>query len=271
MIRGFFKMVKFFIALVTVFCLFILFMVTAMSSTPYLTSKHYKNNESPSYVFKVVLESFDSSLNQPRFECVSWDDFKEMHPQAEDQNVYISREEYKCRGSISVFEREYTTYLSVPDGSCENISSNFKVKNVDAHTQEVRLRWSQEASKVRNIYRVDDNTVTPLYSCEFMSAGIAVSIFLGSIIALVMTVIFFGFCYKKYGKLISAGLALILAGLGALNLAAFDRWLSLDPLTENPEFFIFRMKILFIASGILFVCAAISFWMHNKKRLPTSD
>lgn len=269
MIRGFFKLVKFLFGVCVVFCLFILLMVTAMASAPYLTSKHYKNNESPSYVFKVVLEYFEPSLNQPQFECVGWDDFKEMHPQAEDQNVYISREEYKCQDSISVFEREYTTYLSVPEGSCSNISSDFKVQNVDAHTQVVRLRWAQEALKVRNSYRVEANTVIPLYLCKFMSAGIVINIFLVSIIALPVTVIFFRFCHKKYGKLISTGVALILLGLCTLNFAAFNHRLSLDPLTENPEFFIFRNKIVLIASGILFVCAGVSFWIHKKKRLST--
>jgi hypothetical protein len=271
MIRVFFKMVKFLSGLVVVFCLFILYMVTAMASVPYLTSKHYKNNESPSTVFKVVLESFEPSLNQPRFECVSWDDFNEMHPQAEDQNVYLSREEYNCRGSISVFEREYTTYLSVPAGSCANISSDFIVQNVDAHTQVVRLRWAQEASKVRNSYRVDANTVTPLFSCEFMSAGIAVSIFLVSIIALPIMVIFFRFCHKKYGALISTGWALIMLGLCTLNFAVFNYRLSMDPLSENSELFIIRNKIVLIASGILFVCAGVSFWIHKNKRLSTRD
>ena len=271
MIRGLLKILKFFLGLIGVFCLFLLFMVTAMASVPYLTSKHYQINDSPSHIFKVVLESFEPSLNQPRFECVGWDDFKEMHPQAEDQNVYISREAYECRGSISVSEREYTTYLSVPEGSCANISSDFKVQNVDAHTQMVRLRWNQEASKVRNTYRVDANTVIPLDSCEFMSAGIAVSNFLVSIIALPIMAIFFRFCHKKYGKFITTGLALILLGLCTLNFAVFHHRLSLGPLTENPEFFIFRNKITLIASGIFFVCAGVSFWIHKKKRLTTSD
>jgi hypothetical protein len=242
-------------------------MLTAMTSVPYFTGKHYKNNESPSYVFRVVLEHFEPSLNQLQFECVSWDDFKEMHPQAEDQNVYISREEYNCRGSISVFEREYTTYLSVPEGSCSNISSDFKVQNVDLHTQVVRLRWAQEAFKVRNSYRVDNKRIIPLYLCKFMSAGIAINIFLVSIIAIPITVIFFRFCHKKYGIHICAGWTFVLVGLSTLNFAVFNHRLSLDPLTENPEFFISRNKIVLIATGILFVCAGICFWIHKKKRL----
>jgi hypothetical protein len=260
-------MLKLLFGIVVVFCLFIFFMLTAVTSVPYVTGKHYKNNESPSYVFRVVLEHFEPSLNQLQFECVSWDDFKEMHPQAEDQNVYISREEYNCRGSISVFAREYTTYLSVPEGSCSNISSDFKVQNVDRHTQVVRLRWAQEAFKVRNSYRVDNKGIIPLYLCKFMSAGIAINIFLVSIIAIPITVIFFRFCHKKYGILISAGWSFVLVGLSTLNFAVFNHRLSLDPLTENPEFFISRNKIVLIASCILFVCAGICFWIHKKKRL----
>ena len=71
--------------------------------------------------------------------------------------------------------------------------------------------------------------------------------------------------------MIFAGLAFIMAGLSAFNLALFDRRMSLDPLTESPEFFISRMKILFSASGILFICAAILFWINKKKRLIPSD
>lgn len=271
MYSGFIKIIKFFLGIGALICLFVLFMVMAMASVPYLTSKYYTDNESPSYIFRVVLESLDSSFNQPRFKCVRWDDFKKMQPQAEDQNSYISRETYKCRGSTSLYEEEFTTYLSASEGSCDNISSDFKVQNVDAYTQVVRLRWAQEAFKVRNTYRVDANTVIPIYSCKFMSAGIAINIFLVIIVALPLTAIFFRFCHKKYGHRISAGMALILVGTCALNLAVFDRRLSLDQLTENPEFFIFRMKILFIVSGFLFVCAAGSFWVHKKKRLKTSD
>jgi len=168
-------------------------------------------------------------------------------------------------------EREFNAYLSVSEGSCTNISSNFKVQNVDAHTQVVRLRWAQEALRVRNSYRVEANTVAPLYLCEFMSSGIAVSLFLVSIIALPMAVILFRFCHKKYGILISTGVAFILLGLCTLNFAVFNHRLSLDPLTENPEFFIFRNKIVLIASGILFVSAGVCFWNHKRKKFSTGD
>ena len=268
---AFIKIVKFLIGCVVVCCLFIFFMVTAMTSVPYLTTRHYKNDESPSYTFKVVLETFEPSLNQPRFECVRWDDFKAMQPLAQNQNVYLDRETYECQGTLSVFEREYSTYLSVSEGSCHNISSDFIVQNVDAHTQVVRLRWAQEAFKVRNSYRVDRNGVNPLYLCEFMSAGICVMIFLVSVIALPVSAIFFRICRKKYGKLVSAGWAFVLVGLGTLNFAIFNYRLSSDPLTESPEMFVYRIKIVILVSCILFVCAGFSFWNHKKKQIPTRN
>ena len=261
------KILKFLFGIVIVFFLFIFFMVTAITSVPYFTAKHYQMGELPSWEFKVVLESYEPSLNQPRFDCVGWHEFEKMQPQAENQNVYLSREEYNCQGNISVFEREYMTYLSVPEGSCQNISSKFIVQNVDAHTQVVRLRWAQEAHKVRNSYRVDNLAVNPLYSCKFMSAGICVIIFLGSVIALPISAIFFRFCHKKYGKLISAGWAFVLVGLGTINFAVFNHRLSLDPLAENPEFFINRNKTVLMISCILFACAGISFWIHKKKKI----
>ena len=111
MVPAFIKLVKFLFGVVVVFCLFIFFMVTAIASVPYLTTRHYKMNESPSYDFKVVLEFFYPSVDEPQFECVGWDDFKEMQPLAEIQNVYLSREDYStCQGNTSVFEREYTTF-----------------------------------------------------------------------------------------------------------------------------------------------------------------
>lgn len=271
MVPVFIKIAKFLFGIAVVFCLFVFFMVTAMISVPHLTSRHFKDNESPSYVFKVVLETSEPSLDQPRFECIRWDDFKKMQPPAENQNVYLSREEYTCQGNISVYEKEYRTYLSVPAGSCANISSDFIVQNVDAHTQVVKLRWAQEAFKVRNSYRVENHTIVPLYLCKFMSSGIAVIIFLVSVIALPISVIFFRFCHKKYGKLISTGWALILAGLSTLNFAAFNHRLSMDTLTENPEFFVYRNKIVLIVSCLLFVCAGVSFWIHKKKKIPTGN
>lgn len=271
MIRMFLKIIKFFLGLIGVFCLFVLFMVTAFTSVPYFTSKHYKNNETPSSLFYVVLESFDPHLNQSLFQCFRWKDFKEVFQATKDSNVYVCREANTCFGYSLVPEREYTTYLSVSGASCSNISSEFKVQNLDATSQVIRLRWAQEAFKVRNCYRVTDNTVIPLHFKKLMSAGIAVSIFLAMIIVVPMIIIFLRFCYKKYGKMIFAGLAFIMAGLSAFNLALFDRRMSLDPLTESPEFFISKMKILFSASGILFICAAILFWINKKKRLIPSD
>jgi hypothetical protein len=264
-------MLKFLFAIVVIFCLFIFFMLTAMTSVPYFTSKHYQKNESPSYIFKVVLEYFEPTFNEPRFECVWWDDFKEIFQASEVPNVYICKEADNCLGYPFVPEREFSAYLSVPEGSCTNISSEFKVQNVAAHTQVVRLRWAQEAFKVRNSYRVEASTVAPLYLCKFMSAGIAVNLFLVSIIAIPMTFIFFRFCHKKYGKLISTGWAFVLIGLSTLNFAVFNHRLSLDPLTEHPEVFIYRNKIVLIVSGIFFVSAGISFWIHKRRRLSAVD
>ena len=268
---GFFKLFKFIFGLIGIFCLFLLFMVIALTSVPHFTGKHYTNNESPSSLFYVVLESFDPHLNQLQFQCFPWDDFKEDFQAAEGSNVYICREPDRCFGDPIVPDREYTAYLSVSEGSCSNISSDFKVQELNDFSQVVGLRWEQETFKVHNSYHVDDDTVIPLYLKKIMSAGIAVSIFLVMIIVLPLTIIFIRYCHKKYGKCISAGFVFILLGLGALNSALFDRGLSLDPLTENPASFIFQMKILLIVSGILFVCAAISFWVHSKRRLKISD
>ena len=63
--------------------------------------------------------------------------------------------------------------------------------------------------------------------------------------------------FLKSMLLTFAGWVFILAGLSAFNLAVVDRWMSLDPLAENPEWFIFRMKIFFSASG--------AFLIHKKK------
>lgn len=103
MVPAFIKIAKFVLGIGAVFCLFIFFMVTAMASFPYLTSRHYQMNESPAYDFTVVLEFFYPSLDEPQFECVGWDDFKKLQPLAENQNVYRSREEYNnCQGNLSI-------------------------------------------------------------------------------------------------------------------------------------------------------------------------
>jgi hypothetical protein len=44
--------------------------------------------------------------------------------------------------------------------------------------------------------------------------------------------------------------------------------LYFDPLSENPEVFLHRVKISIMVAVILFIGAAISFWLHNKKKLP---
>ena len=168
----FLKIIKFFLGLIGIFCLFLLFMVTALTSVPYFTSKQYANNEVPSSLFYVVLESFDPHFNQTRFQCFRLEDFRETFQAAENSNGYICRELDRCYGYALVPEREYTTYLSVPGGSCSNISSDFKVQNLDATSQVISLRWALEAFKVRNSYRVDDSRIVPLHLKKFMSQDI---------------------------------------------------------------------------------------------------
>jgi hypothetical protein len=268
MIPGFFKLIKLLLGLIAITGLSILIGVTAITSIPYFTNRHYKDNESPSSLFYVVLESFDPHLNALQFHCLRWANFQEEFQAAENQNVYIYRETDTGWPYPIVPGREYRTYLSVPSGACSNISSDFKVQNLDVQTQVVRLQWAQEAFKVRNSYRVDDHGVIPLHLNKFMSAGIAINIFLVLIIALPMTALFLRFCHKKYGKLVVAAWALILVGLCTFNFAEFNRRLSLDPLSEDPVFFMFRHKFALMAVVIFFAGAAISFWLHHKKRLP---
>jgi hypothetical protein len=52
------------------------------------------------------------------------------------------------------------------------------------------------------------------------------------------------------------------------NFAVFSHRLYLDPLSQNPEAFIHRVKISTRVAVALFICAAISLWMHKKKKLP---
>ena len=247
----------------------ILFMVTAITSVPYFTSKQYAPNEAPSALFYVVLETFNPHLNQLQFQCLRWDDFQKIFPQATDKNVYMCRETNTDCDYPIVPDLEYRAMLSVPKGGCENISSEFKVQHLGAHTQMVRLRWSQEAYRVRNSYSVADKGVIPLHLVKYMSAGICVMIFLVLIIALPLTGLFFHRCHKKYGIYVCTGMAFMLVSLCAFNFARFSHQLYLDPLSENPAVFLDRIKMSTTVAVTLFICAAISFWLHKKKILPT--
>ena len=263
MIRG----LKLLLGLIAIAGLFILFMATAITSVPYFTGKHYTHNEAPSSLFYIVLESFNPHLNRLQFQCLRWNDFQKIFPQNTNINVYRCREtDAECDYPI-VPDWEYRAILSVPEGACDNMASGFKVQHLEHHAQVVRLRWSLEAFKVRNSYRVDGHGVSPLHSVKFMSAGICISIFLLMVIALPVMVIFFHFCLKKYGKLIVAGWALIWVGVCAFNFAVFNQRLNLDPFSENPAIFFYRSKMSTLVAVLLFSCAAISFWLHKKKSL----
>jgi hypothetical protein len=63
-------------------------------------------------------------------------------------------------------------------------------------------------------------------------------------------------------------MAFMPVSLCAFNFAVFSHRLYLDPLSENPEVFLHRVKISIMVAVILFIGAAISFWLHNKKKLP---
>ena len=268
MFRGFLRGFKFLLGIVGAFGLFILILATTMTITAYTTEERYTDDETPSSLFYVVLESFSPELNQSQFHCFRWDEFKEGFQTTETPNIYICPEADICSYYATRPDLEYSGYLSVPAGSCSNLSSDFVVRNTDAFTQVVRLRWAQEAFKVRNTYRVEDQEIVPLYLNKLMSAGIAVTLFLVTIVVLPLTVILLRICHKKYGKFISIAMASVLVGLGALNLAVHDRWLALDPLTENPDEFVSRSLILAIAAVIFFVFAGLLFWLYKKKQLP---
>ena len=268
MLRGLLNIIKFLLGIIGAFGLFILILATAMTIASYTTEERYTAGQTPSSLFYVVLESFDPELNQSQFHCFQWDEFKEGFQTTETPNIYICPETDICRYYATGPDIEYSGYLSVPAGSCSNLSSDFVVQNPDAHTQVVRLRWAQEAFRVRNSYRVEYAGITPLHLNKYMSAGIAVTIFLVTLVVLPLTVILLRVCHKKYGKFISIALASVLVGLGALNLAVHDRRMALDPLTENTETFVSRSLILAIAAVTFFVFAGILFWLHKKKQLP---
>ncbi|MBT8332187.1 MAG: hypothetical protein KJP06_07650, partial [Deltaproteobacteria bacterium] len=126
---------KLLLGLIAIAGLPILFMGTAITSVPYFTSKHYTQNETPSSLFYVVLESFNPHLERLEFQCLRWDDFQKIFPQAPDKNVYMCRETNTACDYPIVPDWEYRAMLSVPEGACENISSEFKVQHLDAHAQ----------------------------------------------------------------------------------------------------------------------------------------
>jgi hypothetical protein len=270
MFCGLLKIFKFFLGTMGVFGLFILILVTAMTITFNTKEERYTDGETPSSLFYVVLESFNPEQNRSQFGCFRWDEFKEGFQATEMPNLYICPEADICWRYPTWPDREYSAYLSVSAGSCSNLSSDFVVRNTDTFTQVVRLSWAQEAFKVRNTYRVEDQEITPLYLNKLMSAGIAVTIFLVTLVALPLTVILLRICHKKYGKFISIAMVSVLVGLSALNLAVHHHRMALDPLTENPDEFVSRSLILAIAAVIFLVFAGILFWLHKTNHSPTA-
>ena len=245
--------------------LFFLIIATAIISVPFFTSKHYEADESPPTIFRVVLETYDEAQEQSRFQCVRWEDFQQM--QRNDYHEYVSRTKSTCGESTSYFETVYNADLSVSEGACTNISSDFRVEYADNNTQVVKLNVAREAYRGQNSYRLENHTVIPLYSCTFMSAGICISIFLVSIILLPTIFLIFRFCNKRFGKLIATGFAFILVGLCALNYAVFNHWMSLDRFSDKSQNLIATSIYALMVALFLFACGLVCLWIQKKKRL----
>ncbi len=255
------KILKLLFGAIAVIALFIAMVSTAITSVPFLTAKHYGPVDAPAAIFKVVLESYDGHNDQIHFICVSWDELQLM--ERNDQNEYVSRPRAISGDRQPDYYTVYSADLSLPAGKCENIASDFRAEYKDVDNLVVNLQWSQEAAKAQNSYRVDDYSIIPLNSCKFMSAGIAVSVFLVSIMATLMVILFFRFCKKKYGKLISWGFGFALGGFCTLSYAAFNHRMSLDRFVEDPQYFIAASKIAMMIATALFVCTGVSFLLKK--------
>jgi len=263
-----FNVLKLLFKVCTVIGLFFLVLSMAIISVPFFTTEHYAADESPLSMFRVVLETYDESFGQSRFHCARWDEFQQM--QRNEYHEYVGRTESTCGESTSYFETVYSAELSSSEGSCTNISSNFRVEYADDHTQVIILKMSQEAYRGHNSYRVANQRVTPLNSCTLMSSGICVGIVFVSIILLPTIVLIFRFCNKRFGKLITTGLAFFLVGLCALNYAQFTHWMSLDGFSDNSQHFIATSRIALGAAAVFFLCALICIWIRKKKKMPDS-
>lgn len=239
----------------TVIGLFLLIITNSIFSVPSITAEHYGPNDSPSSIFRVVLELYDNSREQSRFICISWDDFQLLDHN--EQNEYVGGTISIPADSSSGYIPVYYADLSVTQGSCDNISSNFSVEYVDANSQLVNLRWSQETLQARNSYLVDNSEVIPQISCKLMSAEICIGIFFVSILGLPTIIIFLRFCKRKFGKLIAAGIVFTLVGLCVLNFVAYNRRMNLDHLADAAPQFMLTGKIGLMIASVLFACAAI--------------
>ena len=183
------KFIEIIIGTIVIFAFFILANVISMLTLSYLSIKNYRNNESSSPYFMVVLEIFNESLHDKTFVCVRLDEFKEM--QYKYEGIYA--------GNFYVL-RNYESYLSEKNAQCQNMSSEFEVENIETNRQSVRLRWDKEAFKVENHYSVMDNKIVPLYYREFMSSDIVVFGFLISLVLTPVLVLTFSYCKKRYKK-----------------------------------------------------------------------
>ena len=198
LIRLFLKIIKIIFGAILILVLFIFANVISMTTLSYLSREDFKNEESPGPFFTLVFETYEEFLDQTRFYCVRWADFEKMD--CKDPSVDISVKKLICVDRTSKWPREYHAYLSVTNGSCSNLSSDFEVETVGPNEQIVRLQWSLEAFKVENHYSVVSNKIIPLYFRKFMSSDIVV---FGVLISLVLTTVFVlicSFCINKYKK-----------------------------------------------------------------------
>ena len=198
LIRLFLKIIKIIIGAILILVFFIFANVISMTTLSYLSIEEFKNEESPNPLFTLVLETYEEFLDQTKFYCVRWADFEKMD--CKDPSADISVKKLICVDSTSKWPREYHAYLSVTNGSCSNLSSDFEVETVGPNEQIVRLQWSLEAYKVENHYSVVDNKIIPLYFRKFMSSDIVA---FGVLISLVLTLVFvliFSFCINRYKK-----------------------------------------------------------------------
>jgi hypothetical protein len=260
------KALKLLFGVCIVIGLFFLIVTVAMISVPFFTTDHYEADESPSAMFRVVLETYDESLEQSRFHCARWEDFQQM--QRNEYHEYVSRTESTCGESTSYFETVYSVELSLPEGSCANISSDFRVEYADDNTQVVKLNMAQEAYRGHNSYRVENSSVIPLNSCTLMSAGICISIFFVSIVLLPTIILIFRYCNKRFGKLVATGIAFFLFGVCALNYAVFNHWMGLDRFSDKSQNLIATSRFALGAAAVFILCALVCFWIRKMKKMP---
>ncbi|MDJ0830190.1 MAG: hypothetical protein QNI92_10085 [Desulfobacterales bacterium] len=188
-IHYFSKLFKIIIGIIIIFAFFIFSNVISMLTLSYLSKENYRNKDSPSPFFMVVLKISVEYMDYKPFVCVRWDDFKEL--QYKDEGIYT--------GNFYIW-RNYEAYLSEKNGRCQNMSSEFEVENIGPGKQKVRLRWREEAFRVENHYSVENSKIVPLYYREFMSSDIVVFGFLISLVLTPILVSTFYFCIKRYKK-----------------------------------------------------------------------